>query len=367
MMTQANDRIDNLSLFFLIIAIIVETGLLLAPRILVQAAGAGAWLSVAMALLPLACASFFMARLGQLFPNEPFSSYCGKIVGKWPGILLNFFFTGYWIVNNGRILRNFSDIIKTSLLFRTPLEVVMLSFLIPAAYLARCGIKTLARFAVIAVIISIPIGGLLVFASYQAWNFSNLLPWMEKGWLKTALAGFFIVGQSEGLESILFLLPFLKRPQKALPYTLAATAFTLSLMFMMVSATLLEFGASYTLRLAVPGITLIQSVELPSHFLERLGSIYMAIWILIVFPTVAAFLYLPSIVLAGTLKMPEPRPFVLLLLPIVYLTAILPPDITAVFKLSEMIKWFNMVAILVLPAILFVIAKLRGYKPGGNP
>ncbi len=365
-MPKINDRIDNLTLFFAIVAIIVETGLLVAPRVLAEEAGASAWLSVIISFFPAMAAAFLMVRLSQLFPGEEFTAYSRKIIGKWGGVALSLFFASYWIINNGRIVRSFADIIKTTLLFRTPLEIIMLSFLIVAAYLARGGIKAIARFCVIAFIISIPIGIILVLTTYQNWDFSNLLPIMEKGWPKVILAGLLVIGQSEGLESILFLLPFVKKPQKSLSYSLAGVVFASSLLFLVVLATLLNFGVTETVRLTIPGISLIQSAELPGRFLERLGSLYITIWILIVFPTVVAFLYLPSIVLAQTFKLPEPRPFVLLLIPLVYLIAIIPPNLITVFRLSETMQWINTGAILILPLLLYGIARLRGLKPGGN-
>jgi spore germination protein len=362
-MQKGNEQIDNLSLFFVVAAIIVETGLLLAPRVLARQAGADAWLAAIIAFIPALTACFFMIRLGQLFPGERFTSYCRKIAGKWLGIVICLMFVSYWTVNNGRILRNFSDLIKTTLLFQTPLEIIMLSFLICAAYLARAGLKSMAKFSVIAVIASVPIGALLLLATYRDWDFGNLLPFMEKGWLKVALTGVFVIGQSEGLESLLFILPFVSQPKKAMPYGLAAISLAQLLMFFVVTTTLLDFGVGEATRLTAPGLSLIQSVELPGRFLERLGSIYLTVWIIIVFPTPAFFLYLPSLVLADTFKLKDYRPLVLLLLPVVYVIAILPPNLLTVFKASEHIQWVNLGFIAILPPLLYLIARLRGFKP----
>lgn len=360
-MLSDNDRIGHRGLFFLVSAIIIEIGILNAPRIFAEAVGSDAWIVVILNYIPILTACFFIVRLAQLFPEESFTSYSAKLVGRWMSTILTLIFVVYWILNGGRVVRVFADLLKTTLLFRTPIELIILSFLVLAAYLARAGIEPQARFAGMAVIISIPLGVLLVLATYTDWDFTNLLPLLERGVRPVAMASAKSLGQLEGLESLLFLLAFVQKPKKALPYCLGAVTLVNTLVLIITTTALLDFGAVETARLAFPGINLIQSVEIPGGFLERLGSLYVAIWILILFPTTVAFLYLPSIALAQVFRLSDARSFVPLLIPFVYATALIPANRGQVLAFAEALTPINIILIGILPIILYLVAHLRGF------
>ena len=363
-MLPDNDRINNLGPFFLTVAIIIETGILAAPRTLAEEVKSDAWLTVIFALFSALTCCFFIVRLVQLFPGEHFTTYIGKVIGKTPGILLSFGFILYWLINGGRIIRRFADIVKTTLLFQTPTEVIILSFLLLSVYLARGGIEPMARFCTIAVIASVPIGAILVFSTYQDWNLYNLLPILESGWSPVLSSGIRQLGLLEGLEALLFLIPFVNKPRKSLPYCFAGVLVVHLMLFLVTFAALLDFGTTETMRLAYPGISLIQSVEIPGRFLERLGSIYVTVWILILFPTMVFFLYLPSLTLSQICKKSEYGPFTLLLLPLIYLVALLPANTVQLFEFSKVLTWINWGFLGIIPPSLYIIARIRGYNHG---
>jgi spore germination protein len=363
-MLTNNDRINNLGIFFLTVAILIETGVLAAPRTLTEEVRSDAWLAVIFILFAALTSCFFIVRLSQLFPGEHFTTYIGKIIGKTPGILLSVGFILYWLLNGGRIIRTFTDIIKTTLLFRTPIEVIILTFLLISAYLARGGIEPMVRFSTIAVIASVPTGAILVAATFKDWNLSNLLPIFDKGFVPVLSSGLRQLGLIEGLESLLFLIPFARKPGKSLPYCFAGVLVVHLLLFLITLTSLLDFGTTETMRLTYPGISLIQSVEIPGRFLERLGSIYVTIWILILFPTIVFFLYLPSLTLSQVCKKSEYRPFVLLLLPIIYLVAMLPANTIQLFEFSKDLTLMNLGFLGIIPPSLYAIARIRGYKHG---
>lgn len=361
-MLPDNDRIDNSALYFLIVTIIIESGILEGPRVLAKEAGASAWLVALFNVVPVLTSCFFLVRLGQLFPGETFPEYSRKIVGPWLSYLCCFILIGYWLVTNGRVLRSFSGLIKTFILFRTPIEVVMITFLLAAAYLARGGIEAIARFATIATIISVPIGILLILTTYGQWDVNHLLPLFEKGWQPVVVDSIKNLSVWEGLESLLILLAFVRKPEKSLPYCIGGVLTVSFLYSFTIIATLLSFGPQETARLTIPGVSLIQSAVLPGRFLERLGSIHATIWIIILFPTVVAFLYLPGLVLAKLFRPHEVRPLIFFFIPIVYLIALIPPNREAVFALNQFMVPVNLGIIGGSPAVFYLIARLRGYK-----
>lgn len=363
-MLKENHQIDNLSFFFLLVAIMIEFGVLIAPQTIAEEAGSGAWLSLVISYIPSLLACFFVVRLAQLFPGESFFTYSPKIVGKWLGTLLTLVYIVYWLIIGARVVRVFAGLLKSTLLFRTPIELIILLFLLLAAHLARGGVEPIARFSVMAVLISIPLSFILVLLTYSDWDLSNLMPVFENGLIPVTVAGFKFLGQIEGLESILFLMAFVRQPKKSMPYAIAAIFLTVTVVLMVTMASLLDLGIAESKRLIFPAINLIQSVEIPGRFLERLGSIYSAVWIFILFPTTVAFLYLPSLALMNVFRLSDFRSFVPLLIPVVYLISLIPASTAEVFSLIRFMNPINIFLIGVLPLLLFIIARLRGFGKG---
>lgn len=366
MILADNDRIDHRTLFFILISLIIEYDMLTTPRTLILSAGAGAWLAWGFAILPILAAGFFLVRLGALFPGESFPSYSRKIVGPWLGTLLSIILVLYWLLNGGRILRSFADLIKIFLLFRTPIEVVILTFLLTAAYLARGGIEAIGRFSVLTVIISLPFASLLLLTTFKFWDTSNLLPLLEKGLKPVFFSGIKLLEGFEGLESLLVILAYVKKPQQSLSPVLAALVILMIVSLFVTMATPMVLGVGVTTRLAVPGVSLIQRAELPGRTLEHLGAIFANIWILIFYPTIVFFLYLPSVVLAEVSGLSQYKPFVLLLIPVFYLISILPANQLEVMGMIKFMTPINLGIIGLLPVTLYLIARIRGYKPGGE-
>lgn len=358
-MLRDDDRITPFELTALMVVTLLEMGVLTLPRILTGAVGEDAWLVPFPALLITLGAVFCMVQLGRLFPGKTFVEYSQEILGRIIGISLIIVVIIFWMSTNARILRQFADVMKANLLITTPIEVIIFSMILGAAYLARHGVEPMARVSIIVFYITVPLGMLFLgLALFQA-RLGNLLPVLANGPLPILKEGFRVVGSAEGAELLLVLMPFMTRPHKAFTSSVWASFIIWALVFQVTFTCLAVFGAKEVAYLIRPGLVIVQTIELPTLFVERLSSVYVAIWVALVFPSVAMFLFLPATSLSKLFGLAEQKIFIYPLVPFIYLLAILPTNVLVMDIVSGYLELLGVFVILIMPLSLLIIAKVR--------
>jgi spore germination protein len=153
-----NDRITPFELTVLMVIVTLEMGITTFPRTMTEKVGTESWLLPFPGFLFSLLAIYFIVRLSKLFPGKTFIEYSQDIVGPIIGKLLVAIVIAFWMSTSARILRQFADVMKVNLLFRTPIEIIIFSMLLFAAYPARHGIEPMARMAIIIAFATIPVG-----------------------------------------------------------------------------------------------------------------------------------------------------------------------------------------------------------------
>ncbi len=359
-----NDRITPFELAVLMVIVTLEMGVTTFPRTMTEKVGTESWLIPLPGFLFSLLAVYFLVRLSKLFPGKTFVEYSQEILGSIIGKLFVIIVIAFWVSTSARILRQFADVMKVNLLFRTPIEVIIFSMLLFAAYPARYGIEPMARLAIIVAFVTIPVGlFLFAFVIPQA-KFDNLLPVFAQGPLLLLKAGFLSVGSLEGIELLLVLLPFITQPRKSLKASTWALAVLWSIIFIVNGVVLAVFGEKEVMYLLRPGLTIIQTIELPTLFVERLSSVYVATWVALIFPSISMFLFLASTSLAKLFGLKEQKILIYPLTPVIFALAILPSNVLEVENIANFLEQIGVFIIGIMPLFLFLIAKIR--KKGGS-
>ena len=364
-MLKNSDRITSLQMFILIVSTINAIELLILPRALVSSVGQDGWVVLIGGHLLSAIAVFFIVKLGLLFPHETLAEYAPRILGKYIGIPLVLIAAMSWALLTARIVRQFADFIQL-ILPQTPIETIIVTTLMVAAYIARNGIEPIARVLEIVFPIFIGILGFLTIVAMFEIDFTNLLPIFQSSPKKLALESLMTSFGQEGQEVMLMLLPFMAIPEKAYKAVYGALACNLVLRLGLFVISIGFFGVELVKVLVWPVEELSRSLNISGTVIGRLDSIFTALWVTVAFTSILVYFYLASLALSRVMKFRESSMMVLPLLPIIFIIALMPESIVATEELSNYFTTFWGTFTFTIPPLLLLVSYIRGTHKSKN-
>ncbi|TDA68561.1 MAG: hypothetical protein D9V47_07295 [Clostridia bacterium] len=356
---MVQDRIASIQLTLLVAMTAIGTHYLAMPGFVARAAGRDGWLSLLAGAAVAGLGVWAVASISRRFPDKTVVQYNPALFGRIPGVFLNIWLLAHFTLAAAFGLRFFGDVLKLFLFDRTPLEVIMIAMLLTAAYAVRHGVNVLARLAEVFFPVVIPFWGITMFFLQMQVDYANLLPVMDQG-LKPVARGIFpgyMVFQGYGL--MLFITPLLQDSSQAMRAALGGIAITLFIYLVTFTGAVGIFGAQHLTLLIYPVVDLVRALTLPEMIIERQEILLLSVWILVSFLALAVAFYLVSFGASQVLGLKEFSPMVYLVLPLVYLAAILPPNAAQVIALSRMLGG----SFVLLSAIYILRAGLLGLWP----
>lgn len=259
---------------------------------LFKAAGRDTWLSVLIGALATYPLLFLMLRLAQRFPKRTFFEYAPLVWGKFLGYPVILAFTGIWLIWLVKIIWQVGNINSTFFLPNTPLLVVYALFILGAVYLAKYGLVPISRlFDLMLLFFFIPYLFSL-FLSIANIHSGYFAPFLANGIWPVIKGSLIYVGMIQGIEIILFALPFTINPEKAmLPALAGLTILHLSnlLNIIGIQGTL---GSSAAAQHIFPSMDTLSSLHVPGWPVERFEPFLTMPWFIGVFTSTALAIYL---------------------------------------------------------------------------
>ncbi len=358
-MIRDNDRVSSWQMTVIVISAINAVGILVLPRKLADGAGPDGWLALIMSHAVAAVAIVMIVKLGSRFVDQTFIEYAQVIVGRPLGLLIGGSIALAWLFLTARTTRQFGDVIKMFLLDRTPIEVILLSFLLLAAVLLRHGVEPMAR--LVEILFPLFPAALVIYAVFgiiEA-DFSNLRPVLENGITPVIKAAGEDLLSFQGIGPFLMLLPFMVRPERAKKAGLIALSFNLLMRIGFFVITVAILGVQETAHEIWPGLAIAKIIQV-GEFFERVDAVFMAIWITVSFTTLVVYYYLSSLAISQLVRFRTPFPVVLPLLPVIYVVSLIPTNIIEASNYSDILDMAWAVSVLIVPSGLLLIATIRG-------
>lgn len=144
-----------------------------------------AWISIMLGMVAGVLLFFVYYRLYQFYPDLPLTNYVQKITGKWIGRIISFLYVIYFIYDASRVLRDFSELLTTTMYTSTPQLVLNSLMILTIMYAIKKGFEVIARIAqfYFGFIYLVAITGFLLILMSGILHFENLRPvfrkWME--------------------------------------------------------------------------------------------------------------------------------------------------------------------------------------------
>lgn len=295
-------KIQPSQMFKLIVLFEMGSSLLLSPG---ADAKQDAWMTVIFGMAGGVLLFFLYYRLFKYYPDLPLTGYLQKILGKWPGRAIGILYVIYFIYMATRVLRDFGDLLTTTVYTVTPLIVINSLMVLSVIYAIYKGFEVIARvcelFFILIYMMAI-VGFFLILFSGLI-HLEYLMPILENGWgpvIKTTLEQTmpFPFG-----EMIVFtmLLPYINKPEKVKVVYLGGMILAGINITITTVVNIASLGPALFARANFPLLTTVGKIQL-ANFIERLDVLFMLYLVIGGFFKVTIFFYAAAIGTADIFK-----------------------------------------------------------------
>jgi spore germination protein (amino acid permease) len=287
---KTTSTINNAQLFFIIFQTQVGVGVLSLPSSLYADAGTDGWITLLITGGAIQLIIFILYFLSERFPSLSLYEFAPKIIGKYAGFVISVLYIAFAISTAVIVLELFETTIKTWILFRTPMLVILLLLTVSGTYLAVGKIKVMGRFYQFVSILILP---LIVMSAYtlKDADIRYILPIGQNGFgtiLKATQKG---IVSMLGFEIVLFIYPYVQNKGKAAlkSLTLANIAVT-SLYTFLTFTTFVFFSPNQLEMIPDPLVYMLKGVSF--IIVDRVDLIFLSIWIISVMTSYVSYLYI---------------------------------------------------------------------------
>lgn len=342
-----------------LVGTIIGVGVLPLPLFTVQAADTGAPLVTLLASVLALVGLLFVTALGMRFPDQSIIQYSEQLIGKWPARIISACVIVFFALLTSLTAREFGEVVVTSVLKQTPVEVTVIVMLMLAAISARNNMTTFAYIHLFYVpLLLVPVL-MIVALSLKNAEPLNLQPiWGNQptGMLQGILT---VAALFQGSFVMTIVIPAMRKPAKALAVSFYSILIAGGLYVVIVIAVVAVFGAQETKKLLWPTLELAKATSLPANVLERLDGAFLAVWVTAVFTTLLTSYFLTSMSLKQLLRLKEPRVFTFFLLPFVFVLAMVPANIAKMYEAVVRVGQIGLGLTMVYPGLLLLVSLLR--------
>lgn len=360
-MNKAQDTFLTTTQFTLTLkSIMVGIEIMSLPNIVIKVSKQDGWISCLLgAVYPLylvIVASFMCKK----FPKDNILLLSKRCFGNFLGSILNFIFISFFLFMLTAELSGYSSVFRVYAVSFLKNYQVVLTVLIPVAYVAYKGIKPLGRlnevgFYLSIILIVLPIG-ILAYGS-----FLNLMPVFGSGLNNIVKGSSQTVLAFSGMEVIFLIYPFLQDSKKLLKCGLAATSIVTFIYVWVVFGTIYYLGIETSQKYLWPVLSLTDSINIP--IINSFRFVFISLWSLVQFKCMSTFYFAVSYGLNQSIKNISAESFTILLYPVIIFIALLYGNPTTygyyTEKLAPVYVIFNL-------TYVSIVAILINFKKGDN-
>ena len=365
-MNRNNDQISSAQLAFTLAITMIGIGILSMPRTLVEKVGPDALFVVLGGIVIVVVLAFIISKLVTKFPKEGIVEFGNTLLGKFLGTVMALGLFAHFIFFTAIEVRMFGEIIKTYLLLHTPLEVLMISYLLTVVVVVRGGIEPFARMSQILFPIILISSAMAILPMIGELDFTHFLPVFRTPVLDLVKALPLMIFSFLGLELILLFSAFVKDTKNIAKNVMFSAGFTGLIYFVTVAVTIARFGLVETTHMIWPGLEIYKTIDIPGAFIENIQIYVLASWILSVLMTTVGVYYGASLTLSRIIKSPEQGFLAVLMLPVIYYLALMPDGLLQTLEFMDLSSNYLGTLYLVLVPIVLLGMSLFIKKKGGS-
>lgn len=370
--TASKQVITSYQAFTLLYSTMFGAGVLSLPREVGEAAGNDTIWLIILSGMVVTILVYLMTKLCQRFPGMTLIQFAPYILGskkrKWVGYVLSLPFlimvALFFVMGTSSVVRIFGETVVTTMLPRTPVEVVMFLFLIAAAFGAGSDLGVVAKLNEFLLPITLIPFLSMIFALFQSGEITNILPLfqLDPSVLPKALMGGAFA--FAGFQVIMIFSGFYQDPGKMnKTHMMAMLVVTISYWYLCVIP-LSVFGIDEVKNLMFPVLEVAKVVKLEDILFERIEAAILSIWLVAGYTSVLNLFSAFVQIIIEFFRISEKyrRRIAFFMVPAFLYLALIPNNTQEVGIYSNWIGLYDAGISLVIPVILLLVAVIRKKK-----
>ncbi|MGF7060300.1 GerAB/ArcD/ProY family transporter [Brassicibacter mesophilus] len=358
-----NETLNNRQIAFIIYGTIVGYGILALPKQIAENAGTGGWVPLLLATIASIIITYIIAYLGCVYENKTLYEYSQILVGRYITYIFLALYIVYFFLFFTMIARMSGEVIKLTILLKTPVWAISLLYLIVVYYAIIKGIKVVARICELYGFIIIFGAFIIHFLMFTQGEMINLKPFFViqdvQEYIKTS---FKLVIPFLGMEAITFL-PLRKENKKGIfKYTALMIAFIGLSYIIIFEANISVVGVDDIVHYKDAIISTVRRIDI--KYLEtfrRLDGILLLVWNIAVFTTMMMFAYGTTFYISKCFKNISYRLVAIIVITMSFIVSQAPKTVIQVEKIIDFTGYLAVIAAVIIPLILLIITKVKKY------
>lgn len=349
---------------------VIGAGVLTLPRTATEIAHQSAWISMLAGSLAAVFIMWIITKLGLRFPGKTIMEYGGTLLGtkrtarlnRWLALPIQLLLIAMWLVMAIIDFRLFGDVLISTVLPETPIEVIIGTLLVALISYVMVELEVVVRFnELMFPVLLLPI--IFISAlSFQKVRVTNLLPVVFPDMLGFLQSSADLLFALQGFSIMTVLMAFTQREHNV-KSNIGGVAIPALIFTLLIVASLGMFGYTELQHLMMPTLELTKATNITFLILERLDALFIAVWVVAIFTTAGNLFYTACFSIAQILpvrKEDVTRRWVAVgFVPVAFWSALIPENIFEVSEWTDYIGYVGAVAY-VLIILLYVLAVVRG-------
>jgi spore germination protein len=358
--------VTDLQLLMCIATTVIGVGILAIPRITVEYTATGASMSTFFGAIIALIAALILAYLGGEYPNQSFFEYSDHLISKWLGGLITLAISLYFMELAALAAREFGEVVITSVLPRTPLEVTVFIMLMLATISSRGDIAVFSRTITFFMPLVYFPALVIVALTLKSAKLTNIFPtinvFYETTWGQMILSSLTVCSVLQNFMIIGILTPYMYQPKKALKSVSIGMTLAGILYLIFIFATLSVFGFEEIKNLLWPTLELAKTAAFPTLFFERMDPIFIAVWVTAVFTAILSSYYITLQGLSHLLRIENHTVLTFLMFPIIFVLAMQPSSELNLYDVIKRVGIMGLPLTVGFPILLFAIHQIKKIK-----
>jgi len=264
----------------------IGVGILGFQRVVAEKAGHDAWISVIVAGIMAHLTMWIMIKTLKRYPSADLYGIHIDVLGKWLGRLVSLLFILYCVATATIILRNYIEVIQTWMFPEISTSLFAGVFLFLALYTILGGIRVIAGYTFLTVIVVIWLLLDLYYPLQMAqWN--HLQPVLEADFSKIWSGAMAMSLTIIGFEIIYILYPYIKNKKSVGASAQIGILLTNIIYLVLMVVALVFFSEGQLAKTIWATLNLKKMVYLP--FLERFEFVAISLWLFVIMPNIMLY------------------------------------------------------------------------------
>ncbi|WP_409342101.1 endospore germination permease [Paenibacillus sp. MBLB4367] len=366
MNNRSAQKISFLQFACLIHGLQVGIGQLSLPRELAMKGGSSSWLALFIGYAISVAASLLIIRVMRRRPDGTLIDLLEHYFGKWIGKLGAAVYAVYYCLFAYEIMFSATQIIKSWLIQRTPLYMLIVLLAIPSFIIVSKGMQAMSRYAELVFYMFIPLSAFLLMPLSDS-NPLHLLPLFKDGWGPVLHSVRATVLSFAGFEIAFFAYPYLKNKKSAALGVVLGNTFSLIVYLVITLTCFLYFSPDEIIEYNQPALNLLKVIEF--RFVERLDIVFLAVYMFMISTSWIPDMFVIAYCGNKLFSRIDPKTYLALLIgSLVATAAILDPSFMLVEKWMKAASSFALFGAFGVPVLLaayfFVYDRIQGRRSG---